>query len=348
MNTSSPVLVTGANGYVASWLVKKLLEEGFTVHGTVRDASNTKKVGHLLELAKNTSGTLKLFNADLLEQGAFDEAMMGCEVVYHTASPFIVSNITDAKAQLLDPALMGTDNVLASANKIESVKRVVLTSSVVATYGDNQDMGNQGLRALNETHWNTTSSESHQPYNYSKVIAEKKAWEVAAQQSRWQLVVVNPGFVLGPSLTQASQSTSLSTISNLLNGKLRSGVPQLDMGIVDVRDVAEAHFQAGTKADAEGRHILVSSSASLMDLSNIIKEKYPKRFSHPITTVPKFMAWLFGPLSGYSRAFIQNNVGHPIYFDAKRAKERLGVTFRPIEITVLDQVSQMIEDGVLK
>lgn len=348
MNTPHPVLVTGANGYVASWLVKKLLEEGFTVHCTVRDPNNTKKVGHLLKLAENASGTLKLFKADLLEQGAFDDAMMGCEVVYHTASPFIVSNIKDAKAQLLDPALMGTENVLTSANKIESVQRVVLTSSVVATYGDNQDMGDQGVRALNETHWNTTSSANHQPYNYSKVIAEKKAWEIAEQQSRWQLVVVNPGFVLGPSLTQASQSTSLSTISNLLNGKLRSGVPQLDMGIVDVRDVAEAHSQAGTKADADGRHILVSGSASLMDLSNIIKNQYPKRFSHPMTIVPKFMAWLFGPLSGYSRAFIQNNVGHPIYFDSNRAKARLGVTFRPIETTVLEQVAQMIEDGVIK
>lgn len=348
MNTSSPVLVTGANGYVASWLVKKLLEEGFTVHGTVRDPNNSKKVGHLLALAENSAGTLKLFKADLLEQGAFDEAMMGCEVVYHTASPFIVSNITNAKAQLLDPALMGTENVLTSANRVESVKRVVLTSSVVATYGDNQDMATAGARALNESHWNTTSSESHQPYNYSKVIAEKKAWEMAEQQDRWQLVVVNPGFVLGPSLTQASQSTSLSTIKNLLNGKLRSGVPQLDMGIVDVRDVAEAHFQAGTRADAEGRHILVSGSASLMDLSNIIKNKYPKRFSHPMTTVPKFMAWLFGPLSGYSREFIKNNVGHPIYFDATRAKERLGLTFRSIETAVLDQVAQMIEDGVIK
>lgn len=348
MNTSSPVLVTGANGYVASWLVKKLLEEGFTVHGTVRDPNNTEKVGHLLKLAENASGTLKLFKADLLKSGAFDEAMMGCEVVYHTASPFIVSNITNAKAQLLDPALIGTENVLMSANKVASVERVVLTSSVVATYGDNQDMGDQGVRALNESHWNTTSSATHQPYNYSKVIAEKKAWEMAEQQSRWQLVVVNPGFVLGPSLTQASQSTSLSTIKNLLNGKLRSGVPQLDMGIVDVRDVAEAHFQAGTREDVEGRHLLVSGSASLMDLSNIIKQKYPNRFSHPITTVPKLLAWLFGPLSGYSRAFIQNNVGHPIYFDSNRAKKRLGVTFRPIETTVLEQVEQMIEDGVIK
>ena len=81
IDKTKPVLVTGANGYVASWLVKKLLDEGITVHAAVRDPQNTKKVGHLTELANNSKGSLKLFKSDLLTPNSYKEAMEGCEVV---------------------------------------------------------------------------------------------------------------------------------------------------------------------------------------------------------------------------------------------------------------------------
>lgn len=102
-----PVLVTGATGFVAGWLVKRLLEEGFTVHAAVRDPSNAPKTGHLTALADGLPGTLELFAADLLEDGSYAEAMAGCAVVFHTASPF-TSKFTDAQRDLVDPAVQGT------------------------------------------------------------------------------------------------------------------------------------------------------------------------------------------------------------------------------------------------
>lgn len=88
IDSTKPVLVTGANGYVASWLVKKLLNDGITVHAAVRNPSNEQKISHLKEAAANSKGEIKFFQGDLLTPGSYQEAMEGCELVYHTASPF--------------------------------------------------------------------------------------------------------------------------------------------------------------------------------------------------------------------------------------------------------------------
>ncbi|HXG28400.1 MAG TPA: NAD-dependent epimerase/dehydratase family protein, partial [Nevskiales bacterium] len=84
IDKTKPVLVTGGNGYIASWLVKYLLEQGVNVRATVRDPSNEKKVGHLKRIAAKTPGRLALFQADLLQAGAFNGPMKGCELVFHT------------------------------------------------------------------------------------------------------------------------------------------------------------------------------------------------------------------------------------------------------------------------
>ena len=140
INKEKPILVTGATGYVASWIIKLLVDDGYTVHGTVRSLTNKDKIAHLLEIDQSGQGNLKLFEADLLDEGSFQEAMQNCELVIHTASPFFIQGIKNAQDQLITPALEGTRNVLNTVNKSESVKRVVLTSSVVAIYGDAIDV----------------------------------------------------------------------------------------------------------------------------------------------------------------------------------------------------------------
>lgn len=341
----APVLVTGANGYVASWLTRYLLEAGHTVHATVRDPNNPKKVDHLNAAAETAPGTLKLFAADLFDDGAFDTAMAGCRVVFHTASPFIIDNIKDPDAELLQPALRGTENVLGSANRTSSVERVVLTSSVVAIYGDAADMADAGLDAFTEKHWNTTSSLSHQPYSYSKLRAEKRAWELAEDQDRWQLVVINPGFVLGPSLTTASDSASLSTMRQFVDGTLKLGAPHLDFGVIDVRDVAEAHRRAGTIESASGRHICSNRTVSLLEIGQILRREFGDDYPFPTRTLPKPLVWLVGPFSGLARQFVSRNVGYPLNFDNSYIQRDLDMTFRPVEQTLTDHFRQMQGSG---
>lgn len=347
IDQTRPVLVTGANGYVASWLVKYLLEAGFTVHATVRDPNNRQKVGHLLQLGEEHPGRLTLFNADLLHDGDFDAAMQGCELVFHTASPFIIRGLTDPQKQLIEPALQGTRNVLEAANRVASVKRVVLTSSVVAIYGDYQDMEQTPNFIFTEAHWNTTSSVSHQPYSYSKTLAEQEAWRICQAQQRWDMVVLNPGLVLGPSLAQASDSTSLSTMLELMDGSLRTGAPNLRFPIVDVRDVATAHIKAALKPEAQGRHILVAGSASMLEMAHAIKQVLPGRCKLPLWQVPKAVVWLIAPTKGITRAFVARNVGHAIEFDNRRAKQELGLDFLPVSRSVQDHAQQIVADGLV-
>lgn len=345
IDTTHPVLVTGANGYVASWIVKELLDAGCTVHATVRDPSNNAKTGHLKALADKAPGSLQLFAADLLKDGSFDAAMQGCQVVMHTASPFVVRGIKDGYKDLIEPAVQGTRNVLESCNRCETVKRVVLTSSVVAVYGDNADA--QG-RTLTESDWNTSSSATHQPYPASKVAAEKAAWDICKAQSRWDMVTINPGLVLGPSLTKASGSESLAILGDLVKGKLRTGVPDLEMGLVDVRDIAKAHLRAAFTQNTEGRHLLVSESLTMLDMANIIREKYGKSFKLPKSTVPKVLVWLVGPLQGISRKFVALNVGHPLKFDNSKSIRNLQMEYIPVKTTILDHLQQMIDDGLVR
>ncbi len=220
-----PVLVTGGTGYMASWIIKMLLEEGINVHATVRDPSDIQKVKHLTILADASEAQLKLFKADLIDPAGFDESMQDCELVIHTASPFFLTGIKNPEEELIKPAREGTRNVLGAAKRSPTVKRIVLTSSVVAIYGDNADIRSAPGGLFTEKEWNTTSSAAHRPYAYSKTVAEKEAWAIAKEQDQWDLLTINPGCILGPSLSKRKDSTSISIMIQLGDGTYKSGVP---------------------------------------------------------------------------------------------------------------------------
>jgi len=120
INKNEPVMVTGATGFIASWLVKKLIDNGITVHAAVRNTDDSIKLAHLKNLEKGSSGKIIFFKSDLLEDGSYLKAMDGCSIVFHTASPFNF-RVTDNKKGFIDPAFIGTQNVLKSVNNTESV-----------------------------------------------------------------------------------------------------------------------------------------------------------------------------------------------------------------------------------
>jgi nucleoside-diphosphate-sugar epimerase len=348
IDPAAPVLVTGASGYIGSWIVRYLLEAGRTVHGTVRDPDKPTGLEHLHKLAADHPDRLRLFKADLLDEGSFDEAMQGCELVMHTASPFIMTGFTDAREALVRPALEGTRNVLNSVNRTDSVKRVVLTSSVVAIYGDARDARDVPHGVFTEEHWNTTSSVDHQPYPYSKTVAEQEAWKYEQAQDRWDLVTIHPALVLGPSLTNASGSTSLSTMKQFADGTLLAGAPDLASGVADVRDVADAHLRAGFTPEASGRYIVNADVLTLLQIGKVLRRRFGEFYAFPRTPVPKFVVRTVAPVLGYTRKFIDRNVGYPLKFDNTRSKTELGLSYRPLEDTVAEHFQQMLDDGVVK
>ncbi|CAI0455034.1 unnamed protein product, partial [Linum tenue] len=193
-----------------------------------------KKTAHLLGL-DGAKERLQLFKAELLEEGSFDSAIEGCSGVFHTASPVSFS-AADPQAEIIDPAVKGTLNVLKSCAKSPSVKRVIQI-------------------------W----------YQLSKTLAEIAAWDFA-KENGVDMVTIHPGLVIGPFL-QPSLSFSVEVILNLVNGNKSS--PLSHFSVVDVRDVAEAHIKAFETPSASGRYCLVESSVPLSQVLGILHKLYP-------------------------------------------------------------------------
>lgn len=350
IDKTKPVMVSGATGYVAAWLVKKLLEEGHTVHAAVRDPDNLKKLEHLNSIAKKAPGKIRYFKADLLEQGSYAAAMKGCELIFHTASPFSL-NVKDAQKQLIEPAVDGTENVLNSASSTPSVKRIVLTSSCAAIYSDAIETVNAPSGMLTEDMWNTTASIDYQPYSYSKTLAEKKAWEIAESQSQWDLVTINPSFVMGPPLNPTTNSSeSMSFLKQIGDGSLKMGVPKMGIGVVDVRDVAEAHYRAGYTPSAQGRYITSGHNSDFLEITLKLQEKYGKEYPIPSKAMPKWLIMLVGPFVNklFTRRYLRNNVNIPWNADTSKIKTDLGMTFQPLRKTMEDGFQVLIDEGILK
>lgn len=346
IDKTKPVLVTGATGYVAGRLVERLLSDGITVHAAVRDPENKEKTKYLDELAKNLSGTISYFKSDLLDEGSYDEAMKDCELVFHTASPFTL-NVKNPQLDLVDPAKKGTRNVLQSANRTESVKRVVVTSSCAAIFGDAIEFNNLPNNEITEEIWNTTSNLDHQPYSFSKTEAEKEAWKIQKEQTRWDLVTINPSFVIGPGINPHGTSESFGIMKQIANGDFKMGAPVFNIGCVDVRDLAEAHFQVGFRLEAKGRHIASGTNTSFGEMAGIIKKSYP---NYKISTrkLPKFMIWLMAPSVGMTRKMVSKNVGYPWKANNSKSVNELGMKYRPLEESVLEFFSQLIEAGEIE
>ena len=340
IDTTSPVLVTGATGFVAGWIVKRLLEAGATVHAPVRDPGNPEKLKHLNAVADATPGTIKFFGADLLKDGSYGEAMQGCSVVFHTASPF-TTDIKDPQKELIDPALLGTRNVLEEAKKTESVKRVVVTSSCAAIYTDAADCGTAPGGVLTENVWNTTASLDYQPYSYSKLLAEREAWKIAEGAS-FKLVTVNPSLVMGPAIGGKPTSESFNIMRRVGGGDFKSGVPRFGMGFVDVREVAEGHLAAAYLPDAEGRHILSGHNSNLCDAILTLRSRFGADYPLPKGTVPKWLVWLIAPTIGLSRRNVSRNVNIEWKADNSKSREKLGVNYRPLKESMEDMFDYMI------
>lgn len=335
---SGTVLVTGGSGFVGSHLVKRLLERGYRVHATVRSTADPAKVRPLRVMQQAHPGRLALFEADLLREGSFDAAMTGCRVVFHVASPFLMpEKIKDGRRDMVDPAHLGTRNVLAAIERTPTVDRLVFTSTVGAIFGDYADVLAMDGTVLSERYFNTTSTVENNPYHYAKTMAERTAWEAEAAQTRWRMVSVNPGLILGPSLTPASDSGSLFLLEELFKGYFFYGAPDFSFTTVDVREVADAHIAAAENPDAKGRYIVADRTmTSFREMSRIIRTRYPRDLRLPRTALPHWPVRVLGPAFGLTQDYIRKHLGIRFRVDNSRSMSELGITYRPIEQTVLD------------
>jgi nucleoside-diphosphate-sugar epimerase len=204
-------------------------------------------------------------------------------------------------------------------------------------YGDNIDVIRMENQTLHESYFNETSTMDHNPYQFSKVLAEKEAWRISRAQNHWDLVVICPGFVVGPTLSPTSKSGSLFTMDQLLCGRMLVGVPDLAFALVDVRDVASAHIRAAEVKSARGRYIVSTSEMTpFVEISKFLKSVHTKSWSLPGWQIPNWILRLFGPLMGLSRRWIDANLGIRFLVDNTRSINELGIEYREITQTLVD------------
>jgi dihydroflavonol-4-reductase len=332
------VFVSGGSGYIAGFLIRQLVAEGWTVHTSIRSLAKEAEVRAHLGV---DDSKLKFFAADLMSDAGWAEAMAGCSHVAHVASP-LPANAPKHEDELIVPARDGALRALKAA-KAAGVKRFVLTSSMAAVA-----YGHQGKSRFTEADWTDPTSTDAYAYTRSKTIAERAARDwMAANGGEMEFCTVNPVLVLGP-LQSGDFSTSLEAIKKMLEGSL-PGLPNFGFGIVDVRDVADMHVRCLNAPNMAGERFLCAGPFLWMsDIAAILKAGLGEQARKvPSRRLPdwlvKVTAW-FDPVIRQ----VVGELGRTRDADTSHAKAVLGWEARPVEGTILDTARDMIRLGIVK
>lgn len=271
------ILVTGITGYIGQHCAAELLRQGYEVVGTIRSRS---KAADTRSAIANVAPVEKLSfaEADLLSDKGWTEALNGCTYVLHVASPFLLAEPKDEN-ELIAPAVEGTKRVIAAAQRA-GVKRLVLTSSTFAIIAG-KNSGKYGPDDWSDTEANIGA------YAKSKTLAERAAWE-ATKHGSMELTVINPGAVFGPSLGAKIDGQSVAMMTKMIAGKVPM-IPDMAMGMVDVRDVAKLHVAAMTASGAAGKRFIACTAepVEMATLAKVLREAGYKKA--PSRKAPTFL-----------------------------------------------------------
>jgi nucleoside-diphosphate-sugar epimerase len=342
--TKELVMVTGGSGFVAAYCIIHCLSSGYRVRTTVRSTKREDDVREMLKAGEATNLDRLTFTvADLTKDEGWKEAVEGCTYVLHVASPFPPGAPKDEN-DLIIPAREGTLRVLRAARDA-GVKRVVLTSSLAAVgygHGDTD-------KPWTEEMWTDPNGPGVNPYIKSKTLAERAAWNfIEKEGGSLELSVINPGGIYGPVLGR-DYATSVQLVERLLKGSL-PGCPQLDFGVVDVRDVAGLHLLAMTNPNAKGeRFVCVSPpSMTVREMSLALRERLGDAAKRsPTRVLPNFVLRViafFDP----AVALIIPELGKYKVISNDKAKNLLGWQPRSNVDALVATAESLIKFGVIK
>nr|AEX88625.1 dihydroflavonol 4-reductase [Lycium ruthenicum] len=268
------VCVTGAAGFIGSWLVMRLLERGYNVHATVRDPENKKKVKHLLELPKADTN-LTLWKADLKVEGSFDEAIQGCQGVFHVATPMDFES-KDPENEVIKPTVRGVLSIIESCVKANTVRRLVFTSSAGTL-----DVQEHQKLFYDETSWSDldfiyAKKMTGWMYFVSKILAEKAAME-EAKKNNIDFISIIPPLVVGPFITPTFPPSLITALSLITGNEAHYCIIKQGQ-YVHLDDLCEAHIFLYEHPKAEGRYICSSHHAIIYDVAKIVRQKWPEYY----------------------------------------------------------------------
>lgn len=342
MTGNERVLVTGGSGFIAGHCIARLLADGWQVRTTIRDLAKAPQLRtKLIELAP-AGDSVEIVAADLEAEPGWAAAAKDCAFVLHIASPFPARDPENDDV-LVRPARDGAIRVLEAA-RAAGVRRVVMTSSVAAVaYG-------RGARSkpFTEQDWSdATNLEDSSPYERSKTIAERAAWDwIRSAGGSMELVTICPGAVLGPVHSQDA-SASITIVKRLLDGSL-PGLARFGWALVDVRDVADLHVKAMTAPEAAGqRYICAGAFAWFSDIATVLRTQMPSIAKRvPKRRLPDWVvrfSSLFDP--ALRERIYELDKLRPV--SADKAKRQLGWTPRSNSEAIMATAKSLADQGLV-
>lgn len=329
------VFLTGASGFIAKHILRELLEKGYDVRASVR---SDKRAAELKALFPDAS--LEFATLDLTKDEGWQEALQGCDVLMHTASPFPLFEPKDPE-DLIRPAVDGTLRAMQAAQDA-GIKRVILTSSCVAIY---KQSDKPKMTPSDETNWTSPDDPSVGAYEASKTLAEKAAWDFVAQHPDIALTTINPGAVFGPPM-DARYGSSLELVERLMTGKVPMA-PPMDMVAVDVRDVARMHVAAIELDATKGeRFAAVSGTYSLLEMGKMLKE-WDSSLRTPGREAPAWLLRVMGLFSKDAKAVV-GNLGRTLAVSGAKAEKTFGFSFIPVNEAIIASAEAVKSNTVQK
>lgn len=351
------VLLTGACGYIGMWTALACLRAGHRVRGTTQTPEATRAAFARL-LARQPDGAalaerLQIVPAELLDPDAWRGLADDCAAVVHTACPVLTDVGAPAEA-MLDPAVRGTEHVIAEAARAGGVARFVYMSSIV-TLLDHHRRAPRGAAAevVGPADWNRTAAPATDPYAHAKVRAERRARELVAERMpSAAFAAVLPGPVIGPRAEGAAVPASLGkTLGPLLSGQLARGSVALYLGVVDVRDVAAVVAELLAVDPARltalgplARFVCVSPpSTALQALADAVRTHAPEYApALPRRRLPLPRALLLAAMrltvTREAHAYTRAMLGRRITYDTALTEDVLGVRWRPVAESVAESL----------
>jgi dihydroflavonol-4-reductase len=330
------VVLTGVTGFIARAIARDLLLAGYRVRGSLRSDKGIPALQaglrpHLPDPA--LLDRLSFVHLDLDSDDGWSAAMEGASALIHTASPFPLAQPKD-EDQVIRPAVEGTLRALRAA-QAAGVTRVVLTSSMEAIMH-----GHTGT--VSAADWSDLSAPTVSAYTKSKTLAERAAWDFVAAHPAMRLTAINPGLVVGTPVDTVTAS-SVSVVQRFLSGR-DPVVPDFELPVVDIDDVAAMHVGALSRPATEGhRYIAADAFLGMPDLARTLKEAYPDR-RIPTRLAPRPLLRLLALFDPQIRLVLPW-MGKHLLLDNSASRAAFDRSFTPARQAVLKTAAHLVAAG---
>ncbi len=332
------VLVTGAAGFIGAHVVQQLLTEGLSVRATVRNPENAR---FLNAFSKNKGASLEIVKMDLLKPESVVEAVQGCTVVIHCAAALMVG-VKNPLLEVVNPSVIGTENLCAAIKKAGSVQTIIHTSSVAAIRHTKYPNGH----TFSSSDWCDDETPDVNPYGFAKAEAERRMRafvEGHDENSKPRLVTIHPSIVFGPVFHKRHTRGSMAYLKHF-TGRLPF-VLHTHLNYVDVRDVAKAHIAALDSGPDGARHILHKEGKWMKDIGAQLRKVLPDK-KWAMFRLPSSLAMLmavFHPKLSVKQ--VRSSLGRSVGYDIGEMEKELGIQLHASDDTFADSIASLFELG---